>query len=164
MHNILYVLKLVIFHLVHPPHFSGNNSGAAATAIPAAANPYGTGFDGGYNQWQQNGAYTTAQTDANQWSNYYQQQQQQPQAVSAYTNAAAAYGTGGVAATPATVTSSTQASAGGAPVQDYSAQWAEYYRQMGMHEKAALVEEQAKKQQTSSTPQASGGYGTGSYN
>jgi far upstream element-binding protein len=147
------------------PHFSGSTSGGAAAAMPTA-NPYGTGFDG-YNQWQQNGAYTTAQTDANQWSNYYQQQQQQPQAVSAYTNAAAVYGATGASATPATVASTQQqqAASGGAPVQDYSAQWAEYYRQMGMHEKAALVEEQAKKQQTSSTSQqAASGYSTGNYN
>uniref|UniRef100_A0AC34FBH2 K Homology domain-containing protein n=2 Tax=Panagrolaimus sp. ES5 TaxID=591445 RepID=A0AC34FBH2_9BILA len=146
------------------PHFTGSTA-AAASAIPAATNPYGSGFDGGYNQWQQNGTYTTPQTDANQWSNYYQQQQQQqqqqPQGVSAYTNAVyAAAGAGATTAAPA----STQQQSAGAPVQDYSAQWAEYYRQMGMHEKAALVEEQAKKQQTSSSTSQQAGYGTGSYN
>lgn len=28
---------------------------------------------------------------------------------------------------------------------DYSAQWAEYYRSMGMHEQAALIENQLKQ-------------------
>lgn len=30
---------------------------------------------------------------------------------------------------------------------DYSAQWAEYYRSMGMHREAEMIEQQAKQQQ-----------------
>jgi far upstream element-binding protein len=30
---------------------------------------------------------------------------------------------------------------------DYSAQWAEYYRTMGMHEQAAMIEQQMKQNQ-----------------
>ena len=47
---------------------------------------------------------------------------------------------------------------------DYSMQWLEYYRQMGMHEQAAVIENQLKQQQTrasapaSSTPAQFGGY------
>jgi hypothetical protein len=101
----------------------------SATGMPTE-NPNGGGFHG-YNQWQ----HTPAPTDAIQWSNYYQQQQHET-----YTNGLATL-------------ARQQADAGGAPVQDYSAQWAEYYRQMGMHEKAAMIEEQSKKKQTSSTSQ-----------
>jgi far upstream element-binding protein len=140
------------------PHFSGNNS----SAMPAAANPYGSGFDGGYNQWQQNGNYSNVQqNDVNQWSTYYQQQQQAQTVPAAYNTA---YATSGVSAVPVVATSQTQQQSGAAPVQDYSAQWAEYYRQMGMHEKAALVEEQAKKQQPSQQTASTGGYNTGNYN
>lgn len=40
---------------------------------------------------------------------------------------------------------------------DYSAQWAEYYRTMGMHEQANLIESQMKQQQQQvGVPQAAG--------
>ncbi|XP_058806260.1 far upstream element-binding protein 3 [Phymastichus coffea] len=37
---------------------------------------------------------------------------------------------------------------------DYSAQWAEYYRSMGMHREAEMIEQQAKQQQAASTAAA----------
>uniref|UniRef100_A0AC35EVE7 Far upstream element-binding protein C-terminal domain-containing protein n=1 Tax=Panagrolaimus sp. PS1159 TaxID=55785 RepID=A0AC35EVE7_9BILA len=116
-----------------PANLAQQQAGASATGIPTE-NPNGGGFEL-HNQWQHNGVYTPAPTDAIQWPNYGQQQQHQ-----IYTNG------------PATLAQQ-QAASGGAPVQDYIAQWAEYYRQMGMHEKAAMIEEQFKKQQTSSTSQ-----------
>lgn len=40
---------------------------------------------------------------------------------------------------------------------DYSSQWAEYYRSMGMHAQAEMIEQQAKQQQAAAAAAAGSG-------
>uniref|UniRef100_A0AC34GSK7 K Homology domain-containing protein n=1 Tax=Panagrolaimus sp. ES5 TaxID=591445 RepID=A0AC34GSK7_9BILA len=149
IHHAQHIIRIKVGEI--PPgtpfaDFTGLNS--VASAIPPATSSYA--FDGGYDQWKLSGAYTAAQRGAS--SNCYQQQQQQQPH-----GANAVYGHTGTAAP-----TSTEQQSAGAQVQDYSTQWAEYYRQMGMHEKAVLVEEHRKKHQASTSRQTR--YGTGPYN
>lgn len=54
---------------------------------------------------------------------------------------------------PATPTSNGSSSS--APQQDYSAQWAEYYRAYGMHKEAEMIEQMAKQMRDQSGTQTS---------
>ncbi|XP_059224833.1 far upstream element-binding protein 1 isoform X2 [Stomoxys calcitrans] len=45
------------------------------------------------------------------------------------------------------------AAGGGASQADYSAQWIEYYKSMGMHREAEMIEQQLKAKQAASAPQ-----------
>lgn len=148
------------------PHFSGSAGGAVATPVA-----YGMGYDP-YNQWSQAtaaGSYG-GQGDASQWNAYYQQQ---GGAVAANSGGYSATQAASVAATGSTSSAAATTNAAGQP--DYSAQWAEYYRIIGLHDKAALIEQQAKaggaanggaiasQQQTNATT-GSNVYNSGSYN
>lgn len=139
------------------PPFHGPGGQPAAGATP---NQFGGAQPGGYGQqaygqqqqpaqgsWPQTGQYgangqvqSGAGSDPNAW-NYYQQQQQmqtQPQQQQ--------YQQPGQQSAGAQVNPST-----GQP--DYSQQWIEYYRSMGMHEQAAVIEAQTRANAQNRQPQ-----------
>lgn len=134
------------------PQFAAQPQGYPAAqqqwpaAVPAAAaqNPYQAAAAGG---WQQNAVYAQQQAAAP----YAAAVQAQPQQV-AYQQPQ--------------VVQQTQAAATGAPVvdpvtgeQDYSAQWMEYYKSIGAHDKAEAVEAQMKKKKAEAAARAGGAAG-----
>ncbi|GMT34877.1 hypothetical protein PFISCL1PPCAC_26174, partial [Pristionchus fissidentatus] len=144
------------------PPFQGMGGGFGGGGAPAG----GSGFNGGGAPFQMGSAAVAnygnqsfAPDQSNGWNGgmqqaqpYFQQAQQPQQSTPA------GYATGGqavqqyaAAAQPAAQAAAAPAAAGGAAVNpstgqaDYSAQWAEYYRNMGMHEQAAKIEAQMRQ-------------------
>ncbi|XP_075169013.1 P-element somatic inhibitor isoform X2 [Haematobia irritans] len=99
---------------------------------PPAQQQQDGGAQGGYNASDPNAAAAAYQQ---QWAGYGQAggwgEQAQPQAAA-------------MGQTPA---------AGGAGQADYSAQWIEYYKSMGMHREAEMIEQQLKAKQAASATQ-----------
>ncbi|KAE9552100.1 hypothetical protein FO519_004680 [Halicephalobus sp. NKZ332] len=134
------------------PHFQG-----VSTNVGGGGGGYGqpAAYDG-YNQWNQN-AYGTPQNQG--WSNYYGGSGIPSDPAQGYQN----YGqnvSGG------NINQSTPQGATGGGQPDYSQQWIEYYRQMGMHDRADMVEQQAKASQSANsvTGNSNASYNAGSYN
>uniref|UniRef100_A0AC34QWA0 K Homology domain-containing protein n=2 Tax=Panagrolaimus sp. JU765 TaxID=591449 RepID=A0AC34QWA0_9BILA len=151
IHHAQHIIKIKVGDIppgTPVPHFPG------VTTNLSAFGGAGTGYDS-YSQWNQGGGY--GQAAAQNWSSYYGGTPGQGDASqhTAYTS----YGQ--------TAATQSQSQQGGQP--DYSQQWIEYYRQMGMHDKAALVEQQAKAAQSQSGSAIGGTsntsvYSSGSYN
>lgn len=162
----VFIIKGTPYQIHHAQHIIRIKVGdiAPGTPVPPYTGPGGPQQGGGDQQWgaypnpaagqfgqpQQWGAGYQQQADPNAWSNYYQQQQQ--------------FGNfyGGQGAAPAAPQPQPQPQPAVAPQPtaqaapainpqtgqpDYSAQWAEYYRSLGMHDQAAMIEQQAKANQ-----------------
>ncbi|KAK0403207.1 hypothetical protein QR680_016781 [Steinernema hermaphroditum] len=133
--------------------------GAASAAAPAPSG--GDAFAGGYDQM--GGSSGGAQWNNNfgaqggqEWNQYYNQPGQQ----------------GGGGAQGGQFQQQAQYQSSSAPTinpqtgqPDYSAQWAEYYRSMGMHEQAQMIEQQLKQggsaQPATGSQRQQQGYGAG---
>lgn len=135
---------------------AGDAYAMAHAAVPGAPQGYGNGtaqFGAtavgapGAGQW--NTAFGHQQPDPTQaaWAQQYYTQQAQPQA--AYQPGAYPTQFQQPAVQPQPQPAQTTAAPSVNPQTgqpDYSAQWMEYYRSMGMHEQAALIENQIKQQ------------------
>ncbi|MFH4980029.1 hypothetical protein AB6A40_006738 [Gnathostoma spinigerum] len=143
------------------PQFQGAGApvpdgfGMAHNVGPGGPAGYGNGtaqFGGGAvgaqaaGQW--NNSFGHQQSDPTQaaWAQQYYGQQSQPQAAYQPGAYAAQYQQPAVQPQPQPTQTSAAPTVNPQTGQpDYSAQWAEYYRSMGMHEQAALIENQVKQ-------------------
>lgn len=141
------------FHGQGAPGAAGETYGVGHTTGPAGPQGYGNGTN-------QFGAAGVGAQPANQWNSTFGHQQPDPsqaawaqQYYGQQSQQQASYqqpGYGSQFQQPGAQPQAAQTSAAptvnpqtGQP--DYSAQWAEYYRSMGMHEQAAIIENQLKQ-------------------
>lgn len=143
------------FHGQGGPAGAGDAFNAAHNAGPGVPHGYGNGTSqfggagvGGQPAGQWNSSFGHQQSDPGQaaWAQQYYGQQGQQQPAYQQTTFATQYQQPGAQSQPQPAQTSAAPTVNPQTGQpDYSAQWAEYYRSMGMHEQAALIENQLKQ-------------------
>ena len=157
----IFVIKGTPYQIHHAQHIIRIKVGDIAPGVPVppfqgmstnVSGGYGqaAGYDG-FSQWNQNMYGGQNQ----QWPGYYDGGQGQPGYPQNYP----------ANAQPNPPQPAAQNAAGGQP--DYSQQWIEYYRQMGMHDRADMVEQQARASQSANSVTGNSNnavYNAGNYN